>query len=495
MTSESWRNRNPREWRPIEDSAGADREAASHEVKALADVWSNEKDKLEDARLLREFNARLIRSWSIETGLIEGIYALDEGVTKTLVEHGIEAALIPHGASDMPAAKLVDVLGDHMDAAEGLFAFVKGDRKLSNTYIRELHQLLTRHQETCEAIDQFGKRVEVELSRGEWKRLPNNPGDPATGKFVHVYCPPEQVDSEMDRLIRFHAGHDAVPPDVEAAWLHHRFAQIHPFQDGNGRVARALATLVFLRAGWFPLVVKNNRRKEYIQALERADAGDLRPLIKEFGGAQKECFVDVLALGRKVLDDAGGQGVAAIISDAAERLKRAGESERDDLYVVARDLAGRAQKRFEAISDELNESVRGEPVRFTADSFVNMDEQAHWFTGQIIETARALDYYADLGAFRRWAQLRVRHGDTTARVVVSFHHLGHRNRGVLAASAFVQVRSKGEDGESEAVVLQPACTDVFTITAARDRKELESAFDRWLEAALAIGLEAWRRTL
>ena len=43
-------------------------------------------------------------------------------------------------------------------------------------------------------------------------------------------------------------------PEVEAAWLHHRFGQIHPFQDGNGRVARALATMIFLRAGFVPLV-------------------------------------------------------------------------------------------------------------------------------------------------------------------------------------------------------------------------------------------------
>ena len=44
---------------------------------------------------------------------------------------------------------------------------------------------------------------------------------------------------------------------MEAAWLHHRFVQIHPFQDGNGRIARALSTLIFVKAGWFPLVVRD----------------------------------------------------------------------------------------------------------------------------------------------------------------------------------------------------------------------------------------------
>ena len=79
----------------------------------------------------------------------------------------------------------------------------------------------------------------------------------------------------MDRLLAMHREHGqrGVAPEVEAAWLHHRFTQIHPFQDGNGRVARALATLVMIRAGWFPLVVTDAGRADYIEALEIADGG------------------------------------------------------------------------------------------------------------------------------------------------------------------------------------------------------------------------------
>jgi Fic family protein len=70
----------------------------------------------------------------------------------------------------------------------------------------------------------------------------------------------------MDELIRLHSEHAAggVPPEVEAAWLHHRFAQIHPFSDGNGRVARAIASLVFIKAGWFLLIVKRDDWGRYI---------------------------------------------------------------------------------------------------------------------------------------------------------------------------------------------------------------------------------------
>ena len=82
------------------------------------------------------------------------------------------------------------------------------------------------------------------MKSGGWKSLPNNPRR-ADGR-IHEYCPPEHVAAEMDRLISMHQSHvvrDA-PRDVAATWLHHRLTQIHPFQGGNGRVARRLAGLV-----------------------------------------------------------------------------------------------------------------------------------------------------------------------------------------------------------------------------------------------------------
>jgi hypothetical protein len=96
----------------------------------------------------------------------------------------------------------------------------------------------------------------------------------------------------MDQLVVWHREHtkNRVSPEVEAAWLHHRFVQIHPFQDGNGRVARTLATLVFLRAGWFPLVLTQANRKEYIAALEAADSGDLMCLVELFSKTATQTF-------------------------------------------------------------------------------------------------------------------------------------------------------------------------------------------------------------
>jgi hypothetical protein len=85
----------------------------------------------------------------------------------------------------------------------------------------------------------------------------------------------------MERLVGMFLEHRemGVPPELEAAWLHHRFTQIHPFQDGNGRVARALSSIVLIQAELFPTVIRLRDKAVYLRALERADEGNLGPFV------------------------------------------------------------------------------------------------------------------------------------------------------------------------------------------------------------------------
>lgn len=154
--------------------------------------------------------------------------------------------------------------------------------------------MFTRNQEHAEGRDQFGRLVEVPLIRGDYKRQPNNPT--RRDGSIYEYCPPEHVAAEMDQLVAWHREHEDVAPEAEAAWLHHRFVQIHPFQDGNGRLARALATLIFIRADWLPLVVRNDDRGSYIGVLEAADDGDLKPLVEFFASVQRRTLEHGIAM-------------------------------------------------------------------------------------------------------------------------------------------------------------------------------------------------------
>jgi hypothetical protein len=176
------------------------------ELVSLGRVWASQKKEMIESRALDEFEKRLRREWAIETGIIENVYTLERGVTRTLIEKGIDAALIPHGATNRDSTLVARIIQDHYDALEGMFDFIGGTRQLSTGYITELHAALLRNQDTFAVVDQFGRAFEKQLERGQYKTEPNSPTRP-DGR-VHEYCPPEQVASEMDRLVAMHSEHD-----------------------------------------------------------------------------------------------------------------------------------------------------------------------------------------------------------------------------------------------------------------------------------------------
>ena len=66
--------------------------------------------------------------------------------------------------------------------------------------------------------------------------------------------------------------------DIELfAQFHHRFVWIHPFFDGNGRTARLLMNLLFMRLGFPPAIILFNNRKQYYRTLDLANNGNYYP--------------------------------------------------------------------------------------------------------------------------------------------------------------------------------------------------------------------------
>ena len=79
-------------------------------------------------------------------------------------------------------------------------------------------------------------------------------------------------------------------PLLMATWLHHAFVAIHPFQDGNGRVARMLASLVLIKNGLFPLTVKRGEVGEYYDALNQVDEGIPQPFVDYICSVQEQAL-------------------------------------------------------------------------------------------------------------------------------------------------------------------------------------------------------------
>lgn len=483
-------------WQQIEDLPENWEDLSSPELYSLASIWKSQSRKMQKSEILKQFNERLYREWSIETGIIENLYTIDRGTTQILIEKGINSALIAQGTTDKPAEKIVPILTDQREALEALFSFVAQERELSTFYIRELHQIFTRHQDTVEAVDALGNRVQVPLLRGEWKQNPNNPTR-ADGT-VYQYCPPLQVQSEMERLIEMHLDHRdrGISLEVEAAWLHHRFAQIHPFQDGNGRISRALASLVFLRGGWFPLVINRDDRDEYILTLEQADRGDLSPLVQLFSKIQKKAFDKALSLSESVLSN--GDRLKQVISAGLDRLKARKEMHQQQMLQQAVDIAGKleesAEEQFGGVAWELHQELQKINSHYFAEVGRSDESNDFWFRPQIVKIAKELEYYADTRTYRSWVRLKIKEERQTD-IIVSFHGLGVEFLGIMAASAFIEYRDRTEE---EAIAIEAPhvlCTEVFHFFHTDRADTVIEKFQPWLEEVLLVGLDRWRKQL
>lgn len=85
-------------WKPIEDLPEDWQDMVADELQSLASIWIEQSARLKASEALKRFNDQLRRQWAIETGIIENLYSIDRGTTVLLIEKGIEASLIPHGA-------------------------------------------------------------------------------------------------------------------------------------------------------------------------------------------------------------------------------------------------------------------------------------------------------------------------------------------------------------------------------------------------------------
>jgi len=247
------------------------------------DLWNRFAASLEERRkaatpeTLKAAVDVAVRAAALDTGAIEGLYSVDRGFTMTVALQQLawEQAIEERGAG------VRELFEAQLEAYELVLDAVTRRLPITEAWIRALHEKLCAPQKSYRVLTDMGWQ-EQNLPKGQYKTLPNHVRL-SDGTF-HAYAPVDQVPSEMHRLIEqirtpeFEAAH----PVLQAAYVHYAFVVIHPFADGNGRVARALASTFFYRARSIPLVIFANQRPAYLDALHAADLGDLRPLLDFF---------------------------------------------------------------------------------------------------------------------------------------------------------------------------------------------------------------------
>lgn len=122
------------------------------------------------------------------------------------------------------------------------------------------------------------------ITPGRYKQEPNNVRT-ITGD-VFYFTSPLDTPAEMDQLIKWTNNElqsKSLHPAVLAASLHYKFIRIHPFDDGNGRIARILMNIVLQIHGFPPVIVKVTDKEVYYSALRDADLGNLDSFINYIG--------------------------------------------------------------------------------------------------------------------------------------------------------------------------------------------------------------------
>ena len=189
------------------------------------------------------------------------------------------------------------------------------DMPLTQNFIRSLHHTLLREDYKVYRNMPNGVQTSYVIHAGQYKTRPNSVITRYGDRFD--YATPEETPGLMADLVDWYntAEQEGKYTPVElAALFHYRYIRIHPFEDGNGRIARLLVNFILARHDYPMIVVRSRKKNEYLEALHQTDLEvgpvpsdgahasmqDIRPFLKYFNElVATEVYQDVLFISEK----------------------------------------------------------------------------------------------------------------------------------------------------------------------------------------------------
>lgn len=216
---------------------------------------------------------------AIDTGAIEGLYEVDRGITFTVAqETAILSAEVSERYQDFKA-----YYESQLKTYDMVLDFATNSVPINEAYIRELHREICEPQKTYKArimLNETEKVIEKDLKHGQYKDEPNHVR--LSNDKIHSYAPVHGTKPEMEKLIRELNTEEFqnANPVAQASYAHYAFVSIHPFSDGNGRVARALSSIFTYRSCNVPFLILVEDKLEYYNALSDSDNAKYETFIK-----------------------------------------------------------------------------------------------------------------------------------------------------------------------------------------------------------------------
>lgn len=231
-----------------------------------------EKKRLLDSKrpLLRDAVKRLKDEMRIlhtyHSNAIEG-NTLTFSETKLVIEEGITVGGKP--LKDCIEARNTAAAYDLIEE------IAKGKKEIDHAILQQIHEALTKG-----ILEEAGKYRTQNVRIVGAKITP-----PDFSKIVKL----------VDKLITDIKNSKKHPIET-SAFLHHQLAKIHPFIDGNGRVARLLTNLYLIKHGYPPVILKVDERSKYYRALRAADDENLIPFANFIAKAVNEGLTHYLSI-------------------------------------------------------------------------------------------------------------------------------------------------------------------------------------------------------
>lgn len=234
------------------------------------------KAQLDELRpLSADVEAKILQKlrldWNYHSNHLEG-GKLTYGETKALILFGLTA-------QGKPLQDHLETSG-HDEAIKWIEDVIKNEYPLTESFIRELHQLILKNPYQKQSITPDNRIMMRQINIGVYKTTPNHVIT-KTGETFR-FASPEETPAMMNDLMNWYAEkrtNETINPILFAAEFHYKFIRIHPFDDGNGRLARLLMNFILMQFGYPPAIIRTEDKENYYAALEQADAGILEPFV------------------------------------------------------------------------------------------------------------------------------------------------------------------------------------------------------------------------
>lgn len=226
-----------------------------------------------------------------------------EGNTLTR-EETISLLLLDKTAANKPFRQHLEMRG-HDKAILKIENAVENRVKISENFIKDLHKLVL--------VEPFFDQ-QAEIKPGEYKTVPNYVilnFDYERGEERFYFCPPEQVASQLNTLINWlnnslninglkhynRKKYEASLLEI-ISFFHYRFIMIHPFGDGNGRMARLLTNMILMQQQFPPIVIPTVEKSFYVAALQYSTADNVEKLALFFAEKMLKSLEIAIACGK-----------------------------------------------------------------------------------------------------------------------------------------------------------------------------------------------------